>query len=380
MPCSAAGATADGRLFRELIRELIRSDDPSYSGDELRSTIEAARPDAEVVIVTHEDISTSLDTGRTADRLHDLVPDARILVCVREQRSALAARYGQYVKDGGSRSFSTYLGQRPHTWLRYDLVRGVPVALRRRQGEGHGVRADGPRPDGLPRRAPGVRDRPRRCDAAIRSDAAGEPDAGPADAPFRARRQPPVRDQPGEPAPTAPPARARIPPGEEAHEARSRRVQDDEAPARQARPRPDRPRGPRALRRGQRAPRGAERHRAGRLRLRPEHHRSPCGGLDRRRGLAVVSLLLVVPAVLLAGCSDDDSSQPEPSTTRSAPSTSAPADDVLAVGDEVTAAGTSCAHPRSPRHGRSTPRAGCRTFLEPGGEGTCEIVGTVAAR
>ena len=93
-----------------------------------------------------------------------------------------------------------------------------------------------------------------------------------------------------------------------------------------------------------------------------------------------MSLLLVVPAVLLAGCSDDDSSQPDPSTTRSAPSTSAPADDVLAVGDEVTAAGTELRAPPEPETRQIDAEAGCRTFLEPGGEGTCEIVGTVAAR
>jgi hypothetical protein len=98
------------------------SDDAAYAGDELRSMIDAARLDAEVVVVTHENLSTALDTGRTADRLRDLAPDARILVCVREQRSALGARYGQYVKHGGSGSFSTYLNDRPHTWLRYDLI------------------------------------------------------------------------------------------------------------------------------------------------------------------------------------------------------------------------------------------------------------------
>lgn len=116
------GHDGDRMRFRDLIRELAASDDPSYSGDELRSSIESARGDAGVLIVTHEDISASPDTRRTADRLHDLVPDARILVCVREQRSALAARYGQYVKDGGSLSFSKYLGKLPHAWLRYDLV------------------------------------------------------------------------------------------------------------------------------------------------------------------------------------------------------------------------------------------------------------------
>ena len=86
------GRSGEPMRFRDLIRELAASGDPDYRGDELRSLIEASRGDADVLIVTHEDISASPDAGRTADRLLDLVPDARILVCVREQRSAARRR------------------------------------------------------------------------------------------------------------------------------------------------------------------------------------------------------------------------------------------------------------------------------------------------
>jgi hypothetical protein len=116
------GQSPEQQRFHRLIRQLATADDAEYSGDELRAMIEAARGDAEVLIVTHEDISGWPEGGRTSARLLDLVPDARILIAVREQRSALAGRYGQYVKKGGSMRFADYLGKLPHTWMRYDLV------------------------------------------------------------------------------------------------------------------------------------------------------------------------------------------------------------------------------------------------------------------
>ena len=111
-----------GMRFRELMRELARSDDPSAASAELLGMMDAARGDAETLVVSYEDLSVMPEGGRTSARLLELVPHARVLVGVREQRSALAARYGQYVKDGGSMRFSGYLGKLPHDWMRYDLV------------------------------------------------------------------------------------------------------------------------------------------------------------------------------------------------------------------------------------------------------------------
>ena len=116
------GQSSEQKRFHRLVRELATVDDSAYSGDELRAMIDAARGDAEVLIVTHEDISGWPEDGRTSARLFDLVPDARILIAVREQGSALAGRYGQYVKKGGSMRFAAYLEKLPHTWMRYDLV------------------------------------------------------------------------------------------------------------------------------------------------------------------------------------------------------------------------------------------------------------------
>ena len=95
---------------------------------------------------------------------------------------------------------------------------------------------------------------------------------------------------------------------------------------------------------------------------------------DRRRGLLAASLVVLV--VVLAACSDGDSSQPAPSTTRPVPSTVAPADGVLAVGDEVTAAGAELRPPPEPETRQIDAEAACRTFLDPDGEGSCELVGT----
>jgi Sulfotransferase family len=53
------------------------------------------------------------DSRQIADRLHDALPDARVLVVIREQRSLLAAIYKQYVKAGGTASLEQFL--RPPT-------------------------------------------------------------------------------------------------------------------------------------------------------------------------------------------------------------------------------------------------------------------------
>jgi hypothetical protein len=53
------------------------------------------------------------DSCQIADRLHNALPDARVLVVIREQRSMVAAIYKQYVKAGGTASLEQFL--RPPT-------------------------------------------------------------------------------------------------------------------------------------------------------------------------------------------------------------------------------------------------------------------------
>jgi hypothetical protein len=59
--------------------------------------------------------SGGYDSRTLADRLHAVLPDARILIVIREQRSMILSGYGQYVRAGGACSLRDYLrGPRDH--------------------------------------------------------------------------------------------------------------------------------------------------------------------------------------------------------------------------------------------------------------------------
>ncbi len=52
------------------------------------------------------------DSGEIADRLHRALPDGRVLVVIREQRSIVVAVYKQYVKAGGTASPEQFIRPR----------------------------------------------------------------------------------------------------------------------------------------------------------------------------------------------------------------------------------------------------------------------------
>jgi hypothetical protein len=119
---TAKGAPGSGPELVRLMDELIGAEDGVYMDAPLRRLIEQARGDSATLVVSYEDLSLRTAGGRTSARLESLAPDAKVLIGVREQASALGARYGQYVKDGGAQRFAQYVANRPHDWLRYDLV------------------------------------------------------------------------------------------------------------------------------------------------------------------------------------------------------------------------------------------------------------------
>jgi hypothetical protein len=53
--------------------------------------------------------SGGYDSKMLGDRLHALFPEARILICIREQKKMILACYNQYIKKGGAISVSAYL-------------------------------------------------------------------------------------------------------------------------------------------------------------------------------------------------------------------------------------------------------------------------------
>jgi hypothetical protein len=57
--------------------------------------------------------SGGYDSKLHADRIKELVPDARILVVIREQRSMIVSTYKQYVKTGGTASLRGFLDPGP---------------------------------------------------------------------------------------------------------------------------------------------------------------------------------------------------------------------------------------------------------------------------
>lgn len=74
--------------------------------------------------------AAGFDARRICERIHDAFPEARILVVIREQVSAILSTYFQYLRNGGHRSLRHYLttkydGRRPgfsFDHFRYDRL------------------------------------------------------------------------------------------------------------------------------------------------------------------------------------------------------------------------------------------------------------------
>jgi hypothetical protein len=94
--------------------------DPARYRAELAPRVEHARREGRIPLITSERLagnphSGSYDSKRLAERLHEVFPDARILIVIREQRAMLLSTYAQYVKAGGLCSLRDYVeGPRDH--------------------------------------------------------------------------------------------------------------------------------------------------------------------------------------------------------------------------------------------------------------------------
>lgn len=88
--------------------------DANAARDFLLAEAHTASENGQVLVVSHERLtgnphSGHYDSMEIAHRLYDLLPDARILVCLREQMSMLASVYKQYIRIGGVRKLQDYL-------------------------------------------------------------------------------------------------------------------------------------------------------------------------------------------------------------------------------------------------------------------------------
>jgi hypothetical protein len=156
--------------------------DPAVYRAQLAPGLARAAERGLVPIVSSERLSGNPHSGgydsRTlADRLHAVLPDARILIVIREQRSMILSSYAQYVRAGGACSLRDYLrGPRDHRmpWFRlahfrydglirhyqdrfgservlveaYERFRDDPAAYVKRVCEFCGVASDAPLPFG----------------------------------------------------------------------------------------------------------------------------------------------------------------------------------------------------------------------------------------
>lgn len=102
----------------ETVKVLALSNGFAYDASRARSFISEHRAaivrEGKVPVFSHERLAGNPHSGHydarvIADRIHEAVPDARILLCIREQLAMLASCYKQYVRIGGVRTLSDYL-------------------------------------------------------------------------------------------------------------------------------------------------------------------------------------------------------------------------------------------------------------------------------
>lgn len=115
---------ADGSSFElpwtvdQIARQLVDPHPFEFDPDAVRSAIESGlRQSIEAgrtPVMSCEELSGNPQSGGyanqlVADRLHRIVPEARILIVIREQRSMIRSCYRQYVRMGGVASLARYL-------------------------------------------------------------------------------------------------------------------------------------------------------------------------------------------------------------------------------------------------------------------------------
>ena len=116
--------------FYPMAVDFCEAADGAVPFDELRVFLDVYRGRRSTLVVSFEDFTVRDHEGRTATRLKELLPDARVVVCVREQGSMLYSAYGQYLRDGGTLSLGAYAGVTSQVWLRYgELVQRYQQAF-----------------------------------------------------------------------------------------------------------------------------------------------------------------------------------------------------------------------------------------------------------
>jgi len=103
----------------EAIEYFILTHERKYKSKVVRDQFTRACDDGSmsnrIPVISHEDLSGYPIYGRyyghqVASRIKITFPDAKILICIREQKSMIRSLYGQYINQGGEWPLSTFLG------------------------------------------------------------------------------------------------------------------------------------------------------------------------------------------------------------------------------------------------------------------------------
>lgn len=130
----AAGVFSPALSIAEAVDLLVRPHDLEWSGESAASArsaiaagVEAARRADRLPVISCEELSGNPHAGAwnsasLAERLHEVVPDARILIVVRRQADLVLSNHRQYLARGGVGSLRRYLYPDPR-WFRVPRFR-----------------------------------------------------------------------------------------------------------------------------------------------------------------------------------------------------------------------------------------------------------------
>lgn len=116
-----------GGMAAMAVTEFVTVDPLMFDAAQARSRLQEAvstlHRDGLVTVISHEALSSRPHHGRyyapiVARRLHEVFPDARLLMVFREQVSMISALHVEHVRNGGMHSLAEFIGtgQEPPGW------------------------------------------------------------------------------------------------------------------------------------------------------------------------------------------------------------------------------------------------------------------------
>jgi len=112
--CSSVLHVDRGIAFKHLTSPNALTWDESTASDFFAEQAQVAASSGSSMVISHERLSGNPHSGHyddtlIAQRIEKILPNARILICVREQLALIASIYKQYLRIGGTKSFRQYV-------------------------------------------------------------------------------------------------------------------------------------------------------------------------------------------------------------------------------------------------------------------------------